>query len=131
MEERKFLTNFPMAVLFSLLVWLLTFLESGVTLNVIKNSTLWMHGYMIFASSLTFIFAFIYMKKIDDLIWLEESIAYGIVFILINIFLDYTIIFLILKTSTFNLQNFILYIIQFVLCITASFTVKKKYLTAL
>jgi len=128
MEERKFINNWGLALLFSSMVWLLTFLEAGITLSWIKDLTLWKHNYMIFSVTLTFIFAFIYMKKVEDLKWLEESISYGIVFVLINLFLDYAILFLILKTPIFNLQNLFLYIIQFLMCILASFVVKRKYI---
>ena len=126
--ERKFINNWGLALLFSSMVWLLTFLEAGITLSWIKDLTLWKHNYMAFSVAVTFIFAFIYMKKVEDLKWLEESISYGIVFVLINLFLDYAILFLILKTPIFNLQNLFLYIIQFLMCILASFVVKRKYI---
>jgi len=127
LEKRKFIENWGLAILFSVLTWILTFLEAGITYGIIKNSVIWTHNYMVFSVFITFMFAFIYMKRVKELKWLEESLAYGIVFILINLFLDYSIIFLILNTYIFNFQNLFLYILQFLSCILAAFVVKKKY----
>lgn len=129
LEKRKFIENWGLAILFSVLTWILTFLEAGITRGIIKNSVIWAHNYMAFSVFITFMFAFIYMKRVKELKWLEESLAYGIVFILINLFLDYSIIFLILNTYIFNFQNLFLYILQFLSCILAAFVVKKKYST--
>jgi|GEM_PF-1983187 len=126
-ESRKFLSDWKLALMFSLLVWLFTFLEAGLTLELIKDLTLWTHNYMIFALIMTFLFAFLYMKKLQDFSWLEEGAAYAIVFILINLFLDYGVLFLLLHSPIFNIQNMFLYIFQFLLCILASFVVNKKY----
>jgi len=126
-ESRKFLSDWKLALMFSLLVWLFTFLEAGLTLELIKDLTLWTHNYMIFALIMTFLFAFLYMKKLQDFSWLGEGAAYAIVFILINLFLDYGVLFLLLHSPIFNIQNMFLYIFQFLLCILASFVVNKKY----
>jgi hypothetical protein len=127
MEERKFLSNWGMALMFAALTWLLTFLEAGLTLNLMGATTLWTHNYMVFAAVLTFVFAFIYMRSLEDYSWLGEGVAFAIVFVLINLFLDYGILFFILGSPIFNLQNLILYLVQFLLCIMASFVVRKKY----
>ncbi len=131
MEERKFIGNWGLALIFPVLVWLFTFLESVITLPLIGDVTLWSHNYMVFASAMTFIFAFIYMKNIEDLSWLEEGVAFAIVFVLVSLFMDYGILFLVLKTYVFTLQNFILFAAQFLICIIAAFVVKKKYVDGL
>jgi len=113
--------------MFAALTWLFTFLEAGLTQGIIGDTTLWTHNYMIFAAVLTFVFAYLYMKRLDSFSWLEEGAAFAIVFILINVFLDYGILFLLLGSSMFNLMNLILYVVQFLLCMLASFVVRKKY----
>ncbi|UCG95116.1 MAG: hypothetical protein JSV92_03670 [archaeon] len=127
MEERKFISNWGMALMFAALAWLFTFLEAGLTLNLIANTTFWVHNYMIFAGVLTFIFAFVYMRSLEDYSWLGEGVAFAIVFVLVNLFLDYGILFFILGSPIFNLQSLVLYLAQFLLCILASFVVRKKY----
>lgn len=127
MPERKFLSSWKMTITMSVLAWLLVFLEAGLTLPLIESSSLWIHNYMIFCAFLTFVFAFIYMRKLEDFSWLEEGFAFAVVFILVNIFLDYGILFLILDSPIFNVQNLGLYLSQFLLCLLASFVVKKKY----
>lgn len=126
-RERKFIGNWPLTLMFAALTWLFTFLEAGLTLEFIGDTTLWTHNYMIFAAVLTFVFAYIYMKKLDNFSWLEEGAAFAIVFILIGVFLDYGILFLLLGSSIFNLMNLVLYVVQLLLCILASFVVRKKY----
>ena len=116
-----------LAILLPVLAWLLVFLEAGITVSWLGAADIWMHNYMAFAAILTFISAFIYMKRIKDLSWIEEGLAFGVVFLLVNIFLDYAIIFLVLGTTVFNIQNLVLYVTQFLLCLLASFVVKKKY----
>lgn len=130
MKERKFLSDWKLAVTFSVLVWLFTFLEAGLTLSWISDLTLWMHNYMIFTIVVTFAFAFLYMKRLEDFVWYEEGAAFAVVFVLTNLFLDYGILFLILSSPIFNIQNTVLYVSQFLVCILASFVVKKKYIPA-
>ena len=126
MKERKFLSDWKLVVTFSVLVWLFTFLESGLTLSWISDLTLWTHNYMIFTIIITFVFAFLYMKRLEDFIWYEEGAAFAVVFVLINLFLDYGILFLLLDSPIFNIQNTVLYVSQLLVCILASFVVKKK-----
>ena len=120
-----------MALVFSSMAWLLTFLESVLTLSLMDGTALWSHNYMAFATALTFVFAFVYMKKQEDLSWLEEGVAFAIVFVLVNLFLDYAVVFLWLKTYIFTVQNFVLYAAQFLVCLLAAFVVKKKYVDSL
>lgn len=131
MKDRKFLDNWGLTLVFSALTWLLTFLESVLTLSLIGDIGLWIHNYTIFASVVTFVFALVYMKRVEDLSWLEEGVAFAIVFIMMNLFLDYVIIFLLLKTYIFTVQNFVIYALQFLFCLLASFVVKKKYVDSL
>ncbi len=130
MKERKFLGDWKLTFMFSVMVWLFTFLEAGLTLSWISDLTLWTHNYMIFTIAVTFVFAFLYMKRLEDFVWYEEGAAFAVVFVLINLFLDYGILFLLLSSSIFNIQNAFLYVSQFLVCILASFVVKKKYISA-
>lgn len=130
MKERKFLSDWKLTFMFSVLVWLFTFLEAGLTLSWISDLTLWTHNYMIFTIIMTFAFAFLYMRKLEDFVWYEEGAAFAVVFVLINLFLDYGILFLLLSSPIFNIQNAVLYVSQFLVCILASFVVKKKYIPA-
>ena len=130
MKERKFLSDWKLTFMFSVLVWLFTFLEAGLTLSWISDLTLWTHNYMIFTIAVTFVFAFLYMKRLEDFVWYEEGAAFAVVFVLIHLFLDYGILFLLLSSPIFNIQNAILYVSQFLVCILASFVVKKKYIPA-
>jgi len=130
MKERKFLSDWKLTFMFSVLVWLFTFLEAGLTLSWISDLTLWTHNYMIFTIAVTFAFAFFYMRKLEDFVWYEEGAAFAVVFVLINLFLDYGILFILLNSPIFNIQNTVLYVSQFLVCILASFVVKKKYIQA-
>jgi hypothetical protein len=129
MEERKFLSDWKLAVMFSALVWLFTYLEAVVTKNLIGDLTLWTHNYIIFAAILTFLLAFLYMRKQGDFVWYEEGVAFAVVLILINLFLDYGVIFFLLGSLIFTIENAVLYISQFLLCVLASFVVKRKYIS--
>lgn len=125
-QERKFLSSWGMALMLSALAWLFTFLEAVLTLSVM-DVTLWSHNYMVFAAAATFVCSYIYMKKVEDLSWLEEGVAFGIVFVLVNLLMDYGILFLLLQTSVFTLQNLFLFIVQFLICILSAFVVNRKY----
>ncbi len=128
-EERKFLSNWGLAILLAVLVWLFIFLEAVLTLSLMGSTELWMHNYMVFAAAGTFAAAFVYMRKIKRFEWLEGP-AFGIVFIIIHILMDYGVLFIFLESQIFNLQNFMLYVAQFILCLLAAFVVKKKYIFA-
>ena len=128
-EKKKFLKDWKIALIFSVLVWLFTFLEAGLTFPLIGDVTLWTHNYTVFAVIATFLFAFIYMRKQEDFIWYEEGAAFAIVLILANLFLDYGVLFMLLNSPVFNIQNIVLYIAQFLVCLLASFFVKKKYMS--
>jgi len=131
MESRKFLNNWKKALFLSLMVWLLTFFEAGLTLEFMEPGGLWIQNYMIFAIIATFAAGFIYFKEIFDLKWIEEGAAFAIVLLVINVTLDYGILFLLLESPIFSIENFVLYGLQFAACMVASFVVKKKYVTGL
>ncbi len=128
MKERKFLNDWKLAIMLSVLSWLFIFFEAGITLNIIKDLTFWTHNYFVFALIVTFVSSFFYMRKLIDFVWYEEGAAFGVVFVLIHVFLDYVILFVLMNSPIFNLQNILLYILQFLVCILASFVVKKKYI---
>ena len=127
--ERKFLSDWKFAVLFSALIWMVTFLEAGVMLNFIQDLTLWNHNYFIFAVIATFAFAFVYFWKTETSNWIEEAGAFAIVLVLVNLILDYAVLFFLLESPIFNLQNLFLYVAQFLACLLASFVYKKKKAT--
>ena len=130
-KTRSFLQDWKSAIFLPIIVWLATFFEAGLTLEFMEPGSLWIQNYMIFAVLVTFVAAFIYFKDIFDLKWIEEGAAFGIVFLVINVTLDYGILFLLMESPIFNLQNFVLYFMQFGVCMLAAFVAKKKYVTGL